>query len=59
MTLTLDGLQADLDYRAVSLDTGKAVILSGLQLRDRGLKIDLNRQPGAALIMYRAVGSGS
>ncbi len=51
--LRLRGLDPAARYEVVDLDVGKSKTLSGKELLDRGLAVEIGQQPGSALIKYR------
>jgi alpha-galactosidase len=53
--LRLKGLDGEASYQLTNLDTKKSWTVSGSQLMDAGLEIELAHQPDSALIQYRRV----
>jgi hypothetical protein len=53
MTLRLHGLAADQTYEVVDLDKGTVSTVIGRQLLEKGLDVQLARQPDSALLRYR------
>jgi len=51
--LKLHGLDAAVLYEVTDLDVGKPKTLSGQELLNRGLPVEIGQQPGSALIKYR------
>lgn len=57
MDARLRGLDADADYEIESKDTGEAIRLSGRELAEEGLPIEIDEKPGSALFVYRKLGA--
>ena len=51
----LRGLDATANYEVTNPDAGAATIISGKDLMERGLHIEIAAQPGAAILFYRKV----
>lgn len=51
-TLPLRGLQTDQDYELTDIDTGRSWIMSGKELLDSGVVVELPSRPASALIRY-------
>jgi alpha-galactosidase len=51
--LRLRGLEAAAQYAITNLDDVTTETLSGRQLTESGLKVEINNKPGAAVVMYR------
>jgi len=49
----LRGLDADARYRLTDVDTAKPFEMTGRELMQRGVRIDMPDQPAAAVITYR------
>ncbi len=48
----LRGLNPDAQYRIINFDTEGSVILTGKELTEKGIKIEINETPGAAIVTY-------
>ncbi len=55
MTFPLNGLEPESHYQLHDLDKDAPTIISGRELLEKGLSIDIPNQPGAALIHYTKV----
>jgi alpha-galactosidase len=53
--LRLRGLDAAANYAVTNLDTGAASTISGRDLMEKGLYIEVAGQPGAAILIYKRV----
>jgi alpha-galactosidase len=51
----LRGLDATANYEVTNPDAGTATIISGKDLMQKGLHIEITAQPGAAILFYRKV----
>ena len=49
----LRGLDATANYEVTNPDAGAAAIISGKDLMQKGLQIEITAQPGAAIIFYK------
>ena len=52
----LRGLAPDAKYEIQDLDSKAKNTMTGQQLMESGLQISIDQRPGAALVVYRAVG---
>ena len=55
LRLKLRGLDPEARYRVRDLDQGGAKTLSGAELMDPGLRMDITAQPGSAVLVYERV----
>lgn len=53
LTVRLAALDPDAQYTLTNLDTGNATELSGAELGETGLELDVPTKPGSALLVYR------
>lgn len=53
--LKLHGLMPETAYELTNVDTGQTLRLTGKELREKGLPVEIPEQPGAAVIRYHAV----
>ncbi|HVU34105.1 MAG TPA: glycoside hydrolase family 36 protein [Opitutaceae bacterium] len=51
----LSGVDSASDYQVTDVDTGKSITVSGQQLLERGVVVDIPSQPGSVVLLYRAV----
>jgi hypothetical protein len=49
----LHDLRPDARYEITNFDTGDMGVVSGKDLMEQGLPVDIGTQPGAAIIVYR------
>jgi alpha-galactosidase len=54
-TVQLSGLDATATYEVRNLDVAGAIRMSGRELMDNGLKIEITNSPAAAIVIYRLV----
>jgi hypothetical protein len=52
-TLRLHGLDPAAQYELTDLDAGKPKTVTGKELQDPGLAVEIGEKPGSALIKYR------
>jgi alpha-galactosidase len=55
-TLRLCGLDPAAQYEVANLDAQGSTIISGQDLMEKGLKVEIKDRPGAAVILYRRAG---
>jgi hypothetical protein len=55
-TFRLHGLEPAANYRVTDLDANSSQIVSGRDLMSQGLSVPIKDKPGAAVMMYQAVG---
>ncbi|MHB1458982.1 MAG: alpha-galactosidase, partial [Armatimonadota bacterium] len=55
MRLKLRGLDLDVEYDIKSLDTGKTERISGADLMNQGLLVEIDEKPGSAILVYKKV----
>jgi len=53
LTVTLAGLDPKAEYQLTNLDSGRSDKLSGQQLMESGIAIEIPYKPGSALVRYR------
>ena len=58
-SLRLRGLDADASYEVTDLDAGVAKTVTGQDLMQKGLHVEVAGEPGAAIILYKRVHSES
>ena len=49
----LCGLEPDAQYSLTDLDKGKAMLASGRELMENGLKVEITQRPGAVVVTYK------
>ncbi len=49
----LKGLDANAQYELINFDTQKPIILTGKELTETGLKVEISDKPGSAIISYK------
>jgi len=55
LRLKLRGLDPQARYRVRDLDKAGAKVLSGAELMDPGLRMDITAEPGSAVLVYERV----
>jgi alpha-galactosidase len=53
----LHGLPPERAYEVTNLDTHAMSVVSGRELREQGLEIELRKNPDSALILYKVKGN--
>jgi alpha-galactosidase len=51
----LRGLEPDAQYELVNIDTGEKLKMTGGEMAEKGVKVNINEKPGVAVITYRKV----
>ena len=51
--LRMNGLDAVVDYEITDLDTNTPKVLSGKELMEKGLRVEIAKNPGAVTIVYK------
>ncbi len=51
-TFLLKDLDVEAQYKIINFDTREPVIITGKELTEKGLKVEINNKPGSAIITY-------
>lgn len=52
-TFPFKGLDAEAQYEIINFDTQNPIVLTGKELTEKGLKLEINDKPGSAIIKYK------
>ena len=54
-TFPLKGLDAEAQYEVINFDTQEPVVITGKELTEEGLKVEISDKPGAIIITYNRI----
>ena len=55
-TFRLSGLDSGASYEVTNFDVKGSIRISGKELMEKGLKVEINGKPGTAVITYKRIG---